>query len=1549
MASIVNLKSRGLYTAPNQLSVDEGAMNIASNVIIRQEGITEPRRGFKVYGNSFGDSTTRAKQLFTYKNRIIRHYSDTLQFDDGVGNFTSFSGSFEEAVPNIRIKKFESNGNCYITTSEGVKRISALSTSELSSAPGYIQNAGVVQAIDLTASLNLEQGNTSSFLPADSTVAYEVVWGMTDANGNQHLGTPSQRVDVSFSLKDAVILDLITLANNLDLITAGLITDSDYSSSVRNDLNGMNAAVNASAVNVNSAMVNLCSKLDNDIEYTEGALNTVSTQRLTTTTVDIVFSAPVTSVFQNDDLIICSNFVVAGTTDVNAKPLRVTNIAGSTISCVIASSAVFAATDGAPVADVAGEVNSNNYRSIVGPTDIVDPANADMLISLQTYLSAILNRLRIELNNTIPTAERIALFDSLSLTTTASVSLEITIPNEIDETFFYQVYRTSYVQALQTAVLDDLIAGSEFQLVFEAYPTLAELATREIKLVDDTPEAFKGAFLYTNPANGEGILQSNDLPPFCQDMNIFKGYAFYANTRTRYNQFISLLGVQKMIDDALIAITPEVMITDSSNTSTYEFILGVNEKTDLTVSSIVLDGQYVLLYSAYDNKVYKFWFYVAAVEPVVADTISVKVDITGLTTTAAVASRLNDTINSVVSDFTSTLLGSVVTVTNRDSGQATNASSSTVNLTVSVVTQGVGEKVEYHKDNITFNVLPTPGQYFNLYTAGNRFVYYPWYKVNGIGSDPLAFGTGIQVDILSTDTMTDVATKTKDAINEIFYFVATSAGPILTVEDYEGGFANTATVGTLGVSITITNVVVGILQVVLSQNISPAKATDETARSFVRIVNKNRGSNVTAFYISGAQQVPGQMFFQSKTLDQIQFTLLANNANTGSSFNPDIASKKSITAISVGSQTTVTSTAHALQDGQQVVIMNSDSVPSIDGVYTIFNSTANTFQIDKAVTTAGTSGVYSKFTDSVSATNEAKTNRVYYSKFQQPEAVPITNYLDIGGTGDAILRIFPLRDSLFVFKEDGLYRISGEIAPFTVALFDSSCKLIAADSVNVSNNLVYAWTRQGIAAVSESGITVVSRPIEFDLFALNTPEYVNFRTATWGIGYESDNSYTVYTIQTVEDVVATIGYRYSTLTNSWTTIDKTVTCGVIPTDQDKLYLGCGDINNIEVERKAFDRTDYADREYTKVISSGRVESNGLVIGFSTLNDFGVGDVIEQSTYVNPYLFNALLLKLDIDPGVTDTNYFSTLKASAGSDMRQKLVALATKLDADAGVADTDFLSTIDFKSGTITSMTTGNPGVITSTAHGLFTGRMVTIAGNTSIVSPNGTSSVTVLSANTFTVPSNITTAVGDGSFVTDINSIYDIQACYNKVIAKLNADVGIAFSNYQSITSLTKIEAIVTSLNYVTKKATLNIALEFTVGDVTLYKAILSKIRFSPITMGNPLSLKHISETTLLFQNKTFTKGMLSFSTDLLPEAIPVNVLGQGNGIFGIGTGNFGQGFFGGNSHSAPFRTYVPRQCQRCTYLVLEFAHGIAREKFVLYGATVTANENSESTRGYR
>lgn len=73
------------------------------------------------------------------------------------------------------------------------------------------------------------------------------------------------------------------------------------------------------------------------------------------------------------------------------------------------------------------------------------------------------------------------------------------------------------------------------------------------------------------------------------------------------------------------------------------------------------------------------------------------------------------------------------------------------------------------KYNGTFNGVPVAAEYFKY--SSITVSYYCWYRVDGAGVDPAPAGggTGVVVDIASTDTTTEVATKTQAQIDSLTF------------------------------------------------------------------------------------------------------------------------------------------------------------------------------------------------------------------------------------------------------------------------------------------------------------------------------------------------------------------------------------------------------------------------------------------------------------------------------------------------------------------------------------------------------------------------------------------------------------------------------------------------------------------------------------------------------------------------------------------------------------------------------------------------------------
>lgn len=1546
MPASVTLKAQGLQLSPNQLSLPEGSLQTAENVVIRRDNVIEPTRGQKVYGNSFGTSGDRAKQLFVYKTRVLRHYDSVIEYDTGediddVRQFEQFADNdIIETEPGLRIKSIEANGNFYFTTAAGIKKISAKDADDFIATPEYITKSGGLKALDLNGYLNITPGDITGFLPADSKVAYRVLWNIKDRNNYLIQGTPSERFEVQNSSLSLLISDFDRFLSQIDVVsqqTGSIINDNNYVTTL-----GLDNTASPGELRTN--LIALAAKLDQE----QGDLFTtaqISGAVIATgiCTVTLIANTGIFDKISSGDKIWLSDFTVASG-----------NINGAqTVINVTATTFTFSTTATGAVVTTNAEVGSGWFRSIVEPAVPSSPPTADEIFAIQFYMSELVSEIQ-SANNTklvanndgiigtnppleilsvgiagttvtinrdttgsfldnlsvgdyvnlggtwndppaggvinfagihqvttvsaanftitisgltpgtvtiatdtiveritrFPTTVQTTYISGFSLTTTATVILNFTIPPDATLNHFYQVYRSSISQATGVTVLADLTADDEMQLVYEDFPTQDELNSGLITIEDITLDVFRGAFLYTNSISGEGLLQANDVPPLSKDIAIWRNYVFYSNTQTRHRLSLSLLGVSFLIEEARAGRAPKLVVATESSTNIYTFVLGVKEVTNIQVG-----------------------------------------------TTALVTNILAAT---------------------------------------------------------------GPSDYFLINSAGDQRQYYVWYQ-KGTSVDPMVAGrTGIMITVDANDFNEEVALKTKNTlssyINDFMVSVGLgSSAHIITITNIDVGYTTdggapsdfTVTVTTQGIGESDSN-----LQVLLSENPSAGIAVDITARSLVRTINRNENEVISAFYLSGPADVPGKMLFEGRGLATPKFYVLADTVASGleeigDSFSPILRPTNNITLITAANPSIITSMAHGLLTNDQIVIVNSNSTPLIDGLRTITRIDPNTFSIPVNVIVSGNRGAWTALNNTINiveSDNEISPNRVYYSKFNQPEAVPILNYIDLGPRDKNILRLAPLRDSLLVFKEDGLYRISGEGAPFSNELSDNSVILLAPDSLALMNNQAFGWTLQGVATISEAGTNNISRDI--DTLVIPKSIFPNFKTITWGVGYESDNTYRLYTLNIGTDISAKTALQYNLLTRTWTTLIHSATCGIVNASDDKLYTGAGDINSIEQERKDFSRLDYSGREYDLLMPPASYLSDGFKLRFVEVDNIDIGDVLVQEQHLTVYEYNQLLKKLDLDLGINDPTYESSLTILPGDNLRTAIEDLATKLDA-GGLSQTNYAASISIQISTITSISVADNTIVTTAApHNLFSRRRVLITSSNSTPSINGQFEITVITPTTFSIDRKVIIAGTTGNTITINSNFVDISACYNEIIRKLNADSVVEFLNYDENESTTIQECIVDVVNDITKVVDVNISLPFIQGNLLIFKAIPRVITYSPIVFDDPLNWKHLRQATIMFENKNFTRAMLSFATDLLPAFVKSPLRGLGNGIFGHSP--FGQGFFGGLANNTPTRTWIPRNCARCRFIRLKFDHKIAREGFAIFGITVVAVETA-SERAYK
>lgn len=575
----------------------------------------------------------------------------------------------------------------------------------------------------------------------------------------------------------------------------------------------------------------------------------------------------------------------------------------------------------------------------------------------------------------------------------------------------------------------------------------------------------------------------------------------------------------------------------------------------------------------------------------------------------------------------------------------------------------------------------TGGTYFDIMSAQNKIKYRVWFDLGGSTPPPSDNCILLKVALEQYDSVTATEQNSVDAFIEAFFdipdFIATDIGSNkirLTYQDngdaddvvesaIDTGW-DTPTVFQIGFGEDAAN-----NEVLLSGLASQGLSVEDTARSLERVINKDPLSQVTAFYASGPNDLPGLLILEAKYLIDNPFYLGFSHTTTGNIaiFEPAIPVASIVTDFASPDVFT-TSANHDFSIGQQVYTFIDPTgvvAPIVTGKKIISAIPAlDTFKLSGF--TFGTS--FSSFDQAVVfpadvvSDNSVNPNRVYFSKIQQPEAVPLVNYIDIGPKDKAIQRILALRDSLIVLKEDGVYIISGSAAPnFTVRLSDSSALTFAPDTATNLNNLIYVLTSQGVVTVSETGVGVISRNIENKIQEIANAKF-NYKLMSWGMSSESDRCYLLWLPEKTTDLYATQAFRYNTFTRTWTRWTKPANCGVVSPADDKIYLGDSSGRPYVLkERKNFERQDLADREIVRGLGANAI--NGTTYIISSVTELEAGDVLVQQQYLDINKFNRFLKKLDRDL----SNNYKSLKAVTGDSLADKLLQVALKLQTD-GIA-----------------------------------------------------------------------------------------------------------------------------------------------------------------------------------------------------------------------------------------------------------------------------------------
>jgi hypothetical protein len=265
------------------------------------------------------------------------------------------------------------------------------------------------------------------------------------------------------------------------------------------------------------------------------------------------------------------------------------------------------------------------------------------------------------------------------------------------------------------------------------------------------------------------------------------------------------------------------------------------------------------------------------------------------------------------------------------------------------------------------------------------------------------------------------------------------------------------------------------------------------------------------------------------------------------------------------------------------------------------------------------------------STAESFPNRLAFSKQSEPEAVPLTYWFDIGTKSKGIDRIISLRDSLFIFKGDGIWRLTGtSVSSFAVDGFDTSTKVLAPNTLCVLNNLVFGLFDQGVCKVSETGVEIISREFEGDLRGYIGTHFNTLSSLSFGFAYETDRKYFMWVPGDNETAYPNLGYVYNTITNTWTTFNRSAWCGVVNPTNDRIYMAQGGRLYLSKERKDANYSDYSDEQTTVTVTSVA----GNVLTLDTTIGINVGDIFvadaNRFSYITSVSISPAVIEVEDD-------------------------------------------------------------------------------------------------------------------------------------------------------------------------------------------------------------------------------------------------------------------------------------------------------------------------------
>jgi hypothetical protein len=316
------------------------------------------------------------------------------------------------------------------------------------------------------------------------------------------------------------------------------------------------------------------------------------------------------------------------------------------------------------------------------------------------------------------------------------------------------------------------------------------------------------------------------------------------------------------------------------------------------------------------------------------------------------------------------------------------------------------------------------------------------------------------------------------------------------------------------------------------------------------------------------------------------------------------------------------------------------------------NLQTGTFYLNASRTTCWTPVIPSS-TNAYISGNFALPGGFMTSKVNQPEAVPVAYSTPVqsGNLSIVLYRGLALQDALYLFTNGGVFRVSGtDPSSLQVILFDSSALLVGLQTPEILNNSIYYNSTQAVCNVSSGGNQIVSRNVERDILQLAV--LTNFSSLAYGLAYESDRKYSLFSPTTSVDLIPTQSYVYNWITTAWTQWTRPASAAIVNQANQHLFIADGS-GNVFKERKNFSNTDYADESYTITINT--ISSLNTTFTLASSLNVSIGDIIQQT--VSGVQYSTQVTGNDTGTGiinVTTVTGFTTATATSYKSIAQKI-------------------------------------------------------------------------------------------------------------------------------------------------------------------------------------------------------------------------------------------------------------------------------------------------------